>query len=825
MSSLSGSDLFEDTQEHKTHLITDSGSDLSLKPSAHQKISHSSRVPYAATILPSEAGIQEAQRRLSMEVATNSLNKSSLPMNATVVICTQPPAHKEKEEPEDVTEDFIKEFNRHRGNAENLAKARRMLKNTRLLGGMIPSASKIDIDVPSARRNFFLLTGIDNLEVKMSALENLIQLLLKDEIKQETAFDLVSLAINLMNQMDRELMQTQVVDEQSKICQAYGIVTELIQRHYAKKHLGGITFELKNQLIHTAKTLEELNTHGDLNLHFHVKFALEGIKRLRDDRKELFELFERLFHLLISAGALYAEDMSTFSAELDAVFKGLDIRLTHSWYDGAILFNEFSKLGTSDNVQLLIMQGMVREKVDDLDWKFLYNAIGKFGEIAINGELAKIRKAALEGQKVINANFPGILDFIDFKSYRKKASMSPLVHFKLPICKDNNVTIRQHCAETLIKIAKLAPDKHVRKKAKNVLLIRQKQEKDNTILALLNEIIPKKIENQKAWISEIDSYEWTAPKKIIEHEDEIKLDVDKADNDTQSISQYATQILHGLPQNHMGSHEGSNLIIVSPIGTPVSTPSHSPPATPRPSTVKSQQKIATILSEAFGISPGIFKQAAQEIHLHGEEEIHINSQALHTIFKLIEIHREKISKLDFSHCEIDKQILLRLLDYSKTLPLESLILKTSLSHSSSKMLAALLAENTKLKVSLNRSEDYLLVGLALSKKDQINDAILFYQAGLMYVTEATSDKTKFKLCFKLGKLFLKTGKDREASIAFKEALKIDSSNFNAAFELGKSYLNQKKTKHALKFAEKALSLRPEDLQAKELLEAVKKMEG
>ena len=374
MSSLSGSDVFEDADELKAHPLnveSTATSAVERKLNKIHKTPNHSVLQHSATVLSPDAALPLAQHTLSAEM---SLPPGTLqPITAATVVIYTP--KNEKELSEDVTEEFIKKFNDRRGNANNVAKAWRMLKKTRVLAGLDSSQPPTHIDIPSARRNFFLLARLNHHDLNMAALGNLIELLQKDEIKPDTAFDLVGLAIHLMKQMDRELMQTQLVDEQVKICQAYGIVAELIQRHYAKKHLGGITSELKTQLIQTARTLEDLNTHGDPRLHFAVEFALEGVKRLRDDRKELFELGERLFHLVVSAASAYQADMVNFSCELEKVYQGLDIRITNAWYDATMLVNELAKQANNDIAQLTIMQGMVKEKGKDIDWKFIYISI------------------------------------------------------------------------------------------------------------------------------------------------------------------------------------------------------------------------------------------------------------------------------------------------------------------------------------------------------------------------------------------------------------------------------------------------------------------
>lgn len=460
-------------------------------------------VETAKKLIPTGANAHPLKRSLTSKVIVYDLKD---------IITQKQPSN------EDVTEEFIKDFNDRRGNLENIAAARRMLLKNRTLAGLGEIARKEYIDIPSARRNLLLLASLNHQEIKIQAMKTLSEVLEADEIKRDTAFDLIVLAIDLMKQMDRELMQTQLVQEQILICQTYGIVAELIQRHYAKKHLGGITAELKTQLINTAKTLEDLNTHGDPDLHIAVEFALEGVKRLRDDRKELFELFERLYHLLLAVGSYNAvvtynsDGFATFAEHLEKAFDGLDIRIKHSWYDLCRVFNQVAKMAFHDIDKLLLLQSLLKDNAATSDWKYLYNGIVQLAKIALEGDTPAIRKGALMGIKVLNDQYPGLIDYIDFDAYDLKTSYKPMVHFKPPEFKDNNVLIRQICIRSLIKIALESKQESLRKIAKQALVQRSKAETDPTIRELFPEIIPKKKGDKSLWANESSPFEYVTVK-------------------------------------------------------------------------------------------------------------------------------------------------------------------------------------------------------------------------------------------------------------------------------------------------------------------------
>lgn len=403
---------------------------------------------------------------------------------------------------EDVSEEFVKNFNTHFGNNSNPKKAARLIEKMRRLGGLMPPLESESIDIPAARLGLSILAGLNKLTYKLQSLENLIVLLQNDKIEKETSIGLVTLAINLMTQMNRVLMQSETVDVQIKISEAYSIVAELLQRHYSKKHINGITKELKLELIETIKALEALNTQENDQLDFYVHLALEGVKRLIDDRKELFDLIERFYHLAAAIISLERYDAGTCFLELSRAFKDLDPNIPNAWYNGVLILKDLAKDAKGDINKLIGIQTLVREKYKQFDWKFAYAAIGIFHDIALHGQTKNIRKLAFFGIKLFGPDFPGLITFVDSQHLPKKIDLHPLIHFKKPIKRDPNIQIRYASIEYLISIANEALDSDLRKKAKTTLLSRLSLEKNPTILKLIEEAIPKEPIKQRKWLSE-----------------------------------------------------------------------------------------------------------------------------------------------------------------------------------------------------------------------------------------------------------------------------------------------------------------------------------
>jgi len=290
---------------------------------------------------------------------------------SVVIYCQN---NNQKNEEEDVSEEFVNQFNNHIGNAENHNIAQRLMKKMRLLGGLESGSLDQRIDIPQARLGLCILAGLPH-PYKMEALDNLYDLLKRDNLEKDSAIQLVSLAIKLMKNMNRELMQTEVVDFQIKIAEVYNALTHLLQYHYAKQHINAITKELKLQLSETAKALQDLNRQENPKLSFYVNCALEGIRNLKDDSKVLFDIFERIYHITAALTSLQMSQAEYGFGELDKVFKDIDPHLKSEWYSGVLLLNDLTKkvLSTED------LDKQTAERLQsNAHWKDLHIKLSEF---------------------------------------------------------------------------------------------------------------------------------------------------------------------------------------------------------------------------------------------------------------------------------------------------------------------------------------------------------------------------------------------------------------------------------------------------------------
>ncbi len=870
MSNLVGPDIHDDQEDQLLHAFTAEREPQEAQTSPLQKILNSAA--YKFYILPKEESLAPAQKTLQPDV------QEALKVSPAFLFCASPQPKPAETNEEDVTETFIEEFNAHRGNQEKLSQAKKMIHKTRSLAGL--ESHSVFVDIPSARRNFFLLAQLDHQELKMAALENLILVLQMDQVSKQTAFDLLDLAIDLMKQMDRQLIQTQLIDQQIRICQAYGMVAELIQWHYGKKHIGGVTTELKKQLLLTLDTLKDLNTHEDPALSFAVSYALEGFKRLKDDRKELFELGERALYFLAGVIGAYKNGNYDFMGDLKKAFQGIDIRIKQSWYDSSSVFNSLVRFAYSNPNQLLAVQTMLNESWHDLSWKFTYNALQKLAEIAIHGSTPEIRSAAFKGQHYSNEKLPGILNFMDCKAFRITTSRKPLVHLKPPVHKDNNVPIRFIVLQQLIRICQECPDQEIRKEAKKMVLRAEKTEASSTVLGSFSDFIPQGYEERQNWLKEEGPYQWKSENK----------EQKKPESGNSSIPQLASNILGNntskrtpLPVLNFKGNEAVPPMSTPPINiktsndrqkkslktsnSPEKKVSKSHPNSPRsnPSTLNlnssypnlnstSQKKKtssqvkerklkrlsqpvneimskqAVMMSQCLNMDPEVINRYIefnQEIHLADNGTLFISKIGMQKIISLIEQLNESVT-LDFRQCKIEPEGLVLLAQSLPELQVSTLHMPRGLDRSVGLILAHLFKSELHFTIELDSPEDDLQLGILLTESGFVTDGIKYFQMALGKLADEQNDTLKADIYFHLGEALLIKEENKKAEQNLLKAFNLVSWNKKVNTSLARFYFMRENYPEAAKYAQNALSAPHDDtieVDNKELLAILNKQIG
>lgn len=398
-----------------------------------------------------------------------------------VVICDD--EYQEGEPTYFVTEELINQWNSEIGNTQNPKKAHALIKKMRKLGGLDSHSSKIDI--PSARIGLCYLACLDNQDNKMYALNSLLEILKNDSYEQRNSNRLVKLATLLLEQMEREVIQAVDLEAQTKIAEVYNVLTETLHQHFGKGHINGITNEFKALLVQASKSLAKLNRLEDVRLNFNVKCAFEGVRRLKDDKKELFSLVEAIYNVAASANAVYQHDPVEAFEKLKKAFNRIDERFPNSSYNAILILKSLARDVKGDPDKLFPLFMLIEKKYKKLNWKFTYAAVETLFRLALHGENENVRLRAFTGIKQFSYHFPGITSFADCSTLRKYISLKPMTHLELPQRINPNMRIRQACIEGLLELVAKSKDAVIIQKAQTLLNQRASQEKDPTILKTL----------------------------------------------------------------------------------------------------------------------------------------------------------------------------------------------------------------------------------------------------------------------------------------------------------------------------------------------------
>lgn len=382
-----------------------------------------------------------------------------------------------------VSQKLINSWNTHYGDLTYKKKAKKLIKKMREMGGLDPS--KLPLDIPEARMGLLILAGLNDQECKMDALCSLLEILKKDKIEKSSCNRLVKLAVDLLNQMAREVLQQSDLEAQIKISEVYNVLTENLHHHYGKEHINGITKELKDSLDHAPASLEKLNRLENIKIKYNTHCALESVHRLKDDRQELFELVERLYNLVVAASSLYMQDAQFGFPRLEEAFKNINVHLPNSWYNSILILKNLARNVKDNPNHLTPLLMLIGKKYQKLNWKFTYAAVEILTEIVLNGQTEAVRLRAFGGIKQFGKDFPGLASFADCEELKSYASLKPITHLELPRKVDPNIRIREACMESLIKIVESSQDPEIVEKAERILKRRAQEETDEHILALI----------------------------------------------------------------------------------------------------------------------------------------------------------------------------------------------------------------------------------------------------------------------------------------------------------------------------------------------------
>lgn len=346
-----------------------------------------------------------------------------------------------------------------------------------------------DGNIPAARDYLFKLAQISprsyaNQKAKIWNL--FIQISQQDPISAKTAHGVVGLTIDLVKILNRDLIQSETIEMQTLIVQAYAFSIELILRHFEKGTIGAVTEEHRNALLLTSENVDKLNAKKDPHLHVRIKMADEAARRVKGDLKTYLAIFKRLQSFGDALKCAWDKDLSGFLKNLVKTFDGLEKNIKKEWYDLLMKLLYATWGAERDRGQLVALQTILEKyENEDHSWKFKAAILGRLHQIARFGETDEIRRWAICGDTSIKTK--GLIDFVTFASPKKEV---------------------QHCVrffviKSLYDIAENATDLAVRKDARIALTLALSSETDPVIRDFIVTNIPAEAQ-RKAWIASED---------------------------------------------------------------------------------------------------------------------------------------------------------------------------------------------------------------------------------------------------------------------------------------------------------------------------------
>lgn len=398
----------------------------------------------------------------------------------------------------DSIEDVVREINRSDFHKETENLIENKIDQMCILGGLDPDNQPKEINISFARFGLQKLTNISSTlypKQKIRALDCLIKLIELDPVNEKSAHGVIKLAINLMESMQKDLIQTEHPKLQKSIAQAYGKLVTLILKLYGKGHLNLITKELKNQFIATNDDLKRLNDTQDIELYFAIKYAQEAIFRLKDNEKSYIEIFARISDVLKGCGKLYNGKIDEAINNFYQAFKGLDKKITSKWFDAFLIVTELDEGGKTDLGKLINILLLLKEQAG-LNWKFTYGVLEILDNIARESNDEEVILKMLCG---LNNTCDGLVSYAQCTIFGKQAKL-----FKKEEAIKNDKIIRNTAFKTLSFLINHHKEKvriTAREKLVEIQLWYHKEGTNKGILEFLHEIIPTNSNERKMWLS------------------------------------------------------------------------------------------------------------------------------------------------------------------------------------------------------------------------------------------------------------------------------------------------------------------------------------
>lgn len=244
------------------------------------------------------------------------------------------------------------------------------------------------------------------------ALDKLIYLLDTDPLTKTSAINLLKVAFNLMNVLQRDEIQKEIPEIQEKFARALYLVVENYMVLYAKGELSAITEDLKQSLLKIIKDIEKLNQNDHPRIKHTVEMSREAVKRLQGNVSKADKVAGSIVLAADALGALYRKDPGNFLRSMATLGQALANEVTRGWYESYLIARGTAQKALADKaecVQLLVLISK-GSRGQNKDLTIGYAELLSY--VATHTADPEIRRLALVGSKELGLQ--GLTSFLEF---------------------------------------------------------------------------------------------------------------------------------------------------------------------------------------------------------------------------------------------------------------------------------------------------------------------------------------------------------------------------------------------------------------------------
>lgn len=319
------------------------------------------------------------------------------------------------------------------------------LRISQKIDALKESAAKNFCNLCSARDNLCKLSKISHIhyyDLKEKVLDSLTELLESDLVLPATSVGILDIIIQLSEDLASSTAQKFSLPLQKTLARACSVAVVLFLRHYNKEHLSAITATQKKDLLKIQRGFGDLNKQENGDIEFAKEMALEACKRLTDDKSMLSAILERLPSFVEAVANASKGDLAKCVSGLEKTFEEWRDKIPGTWFDMLFLLRETVLSAPNDSIKITAIQAFLESFKNENwplvygvgnAWKFVYGALEILEKVilkmddkdsenlklALFGQSEKCSKPSASQNEDIN--FPGLIHFLEFDGYVKKA--------------------------------------------------------------------------------------------------------------------------------------------------------------------------------------------------------------------------------------------------------------------------------------------------------------------------------------------------------------------------------------------------------------------